>query len=450
LIQLSFKQTRSELMLRTASTLLFTSLERHNVAKVPLRTLIEGVQYGYTASATSTPVGPRFVRITDLKDGRIHWSGVPYCDCPDFAPYALKVDDILFARTGATTGKTHFVNQLAAEPAVFASYLIRVRPNRRITPGYLAAFFLSEQYWAQVVEQKEGSAQPNVNGDKLSRMLVPLADAHIQTCISLFMDAVAHKFSDPSFPLPELPPPLTEQRPLLERIDTLASKIHEARELKHEAVSRRVSLWLSALESEFANLTHSVQPLATILRRKKREVVLHPGAEYLPAGLTNQAKGIIAYPSISCSDTKYTSLFELAEGDLVYSKLKVWEGSLAIVPSKDKGRVVSSEFPTFEVAYDRVHRDYLDLWLRRPSLWKWLGDQVRGIGGRKIRVDEPTFLSAPIPLPPISQQEAVAARLQDFRQKTLDVKSFQNNSSVELEALLPAILDRAFRGELLT
>ena len=84
-------------MLRTASTLLFTSLERHNVAKVPLRTLIEGVQYGYTASATSTPVGPRFVRITDLKDGRIHWSGVPYCDCPDFAPYALKVDDILFA-----------------------------------------------------------------------------------------------------------------------------------------------------------------------------------------------------------------------------------------------------------------------------------------------------------------------------------------------------------------
>ncbi len=129
--------------------------------KCPFR-VSEKPQYGFTASAVAEEVGPKFVRITDLQGGRIDWEMVPYCQCPEPENYLLKPNDLLFARTGATTGKTYLVSEPPG--AVFASYLIRTRPKTGISAGYLYSFFQSENYWSQIIDEKEGSAQPNVNG----------------------------------------------------------------------------------------------------------------------------------------------------------------------------------------------------------------------------------------------------------------------------------------------
>src|SRR5438445_7065032 len=61
----------------------------------------ENPQYGYTQSATDRPVGPKFLRITDIQEGLVDWDGVPYCECPEFVigKYLLQPGDILFART---------------------------------------------------------------------------------------------------------------------------------------------------------------------------------------------------------------------------------------------------------------------------------------------------------------------------------------------------------------
>lgn len=240
-----------------------------------------------------------------------------------------------------------------------------------------------------------------------------------------------------------------EQKLLVNQIDALASKIEEAKRLRGEAAITRQSLWHSVVEREFLELAEFNGTVRQILSRVKRPVTLVPGEEYKPAGLTNQAKGIISYPPIDSSMTKYETLFQIHTDDLLYSKLKVWEGSLAIVLPEHHGRVVSSEFPMFTVDYERVSGDFLDLWLRRPSLWKSLGEQVRGIGGRKIRVDEATFLKATIPLPPRSIQREVAERLQACRQFIVESEGLQNSVHGELDALLPAILDQAFQGKLL-
>ena len=89
-------------------------------------------QYGYTESATTEPVGPRFLRITDIQNGRVNWDNVPYCSCPNPQPYFLKENDILFARTGATTGKSFLIRD--CPKAVFASYLICLRVRNTVTP----------------------------------------------------------------------------------------------------------------------------------------------------------------------------------------------------------------------------------------------------------------------------------------------------------------------------
>ncbi|MBU0495123.1 MAG: restriction endonuclease subunit S [Chloroflexi bacterium] len=133
-------------------------------------------QYGYTASAIDQPIGPRLLRITDIQNGQVNWKTVPFCDCPTPEKYLLQKDDILFARTGATTGKSFLVRD--CPESVFASYLIRLRVGKMVTAEYLYKYFQSPQYWSQIIDEKEGTGQANVNGRKLSniRVLIPSPD----------------------------------------------------------------------------------------------------------------------------------------------------------------------------------------------------------------------------------------------------------------------------------
>ena len=91
-------------------------------------------EYGFTESAVADEVGPKFFRITDIAENGVNWDTVPYCRCPEniFPKYELKENDILFARIGATTGKSYIVKN--PPQAVFASYLIRLRPLSNVVP----------------------------------------------------------------------------------------------------------------------------------------------------------------------------------------------------------------------------------------------------------------------------------------------------------------------------
>jgi type I restriction enzyme S subunit len=113
-----------------------------------IREICEHPQYGHTASAQHSPVGPKMLRITDIQDGRVDWPSVPYCRCDDVEKYRLKAGDIVFARTGATTGKSFLIRE--AQDSVFASYLIRLRVRSGILPEYLFCYFQSSQYWTAV------------------------------------------------------------------------------------------------------------------------------------------------------------------------------------------------------------------------------------------------------------------------------------------------------------
>jgi len=146
-----------------------------------LSSLSEKIEYGVTASATPSPVGPKFLRITDIQDGTVNWDDVPYCQISEEEGKAvnLKKGDIVFARTGATTGKSFLIHSCPPN-AVFASYLIRVRPTRRIDSIYLYGFFQSEAYWHQISKAVVGSTQPGVNATKLAELRIPAPPLPLQ------------------------------------------------------------------------------------------------------------------------------------------------------------------------------------------------------------------------------------------------------------------------------
>ena len=68
------------------------------------------------------------VRISDIQDGKVLWDTVPYCEISEdeIPTYLLGINDILFARTGGTVGKSYLVKEVPEE-AIYAGYLIRTR-----------------------------------------------------------------------------------------------------------------------------------------------------------------------------------------------------------------------------------------------------------------------------------------------------------------------------------
>lgn len=154
-----------------------------------LREIAEQIDYGVTASASELDTGSKFLRITDIQDGSVDWASVPFCDAPNGKLISARLEDgdIVFARTGATTGKSFLVKS-PPHGAVFASYLIRVKPSRAVEPGYLAHFFQSSGYWSQIKKKTQGAAQGGVNATSLSELKIPLPPLEQQRQIAAILD----------------------------------------------------------------------------------------------------------------------------------------------------------------------------------------------------------------------------------------------------------------------
>ena len=134
------------------------------------------IHYGYTASANQTLQDVRMLRITDIQNNTVDWSTVPGCEISteEATQYKLEKSDILIARTGGTIGKTFLVDKQPPVTSIFASYLIRVQGSSKIFDRYLKLFLESPVYWTQLQDGTRGAGQPNVNGQTLGKMHVPL------------------------------------------------------------------------------------------------------------------------------------------------------------------------------------------------------------------------------------------------------------------------------------
>ena len=141
-----------------------------------LSTLCANIEYGYTASASKNPVGPKLLRITDIESGEINWDSVPYCECSeaDKQKYRLNDGDIVFARTGST-GNSCLIK--SPPEAIFASFLIRIKLNQKLaSPEYVLKFFKSPLYWRVMNKQMRGGIQKGFNASMLAEMQVPIPE----------------------------------------------------------------------------------------------------------------------------------------------------------------------------------------------------------------------------------------------------------------------------------
>ena len=150
------------------------------------------IVYGYNAPAEDHG-DIRMVRISDIQDNKVVWEKVPFCKIPvkDIETYLLKPNDILFARTGGTVGKSYIVSDVPY-PSIYAGYLIRTQYSDLLCPQYLKFFMESPLYWEELKEGTTATAQPNCNGKKLASMLLPVPPKMEQVRIVARLEEIVH------------------------------------------------------------------------------------------------------------------------------------------------------------------------------------------------------------------------------------------------------------------
>ena len=378
---------------------------------------ILGPQYGANARAIP-PRGnrPRYIRITDLSvDGQLLPQTYAEADLNDWESFLLEEGDLLFARSGATVGKT-YIYTTAHGLCIFAGYLIRFRLNPAIVdPKYAFYFTQSPTYQEWIASKKRVAAQPNINGTEYATLGFPL-------------------------------PPLSEQRrivEILDRADALRKKRAEA-DAKAERIMPALFIkmfgdpatnpkgWKKArLDSnDIVKIgTHLVDP------NQPRYINLpHVGGDNI-----ERDTGRIISPKIVRDSDIRSAKFYFTKDHILYCKIRPYLNKVAfpqfegvcsadIYPLLPNKKLVTPFFlmallrSEAFLSYARIHSERL----RMPKLNR------EQLGGYEII------------LPPIRMQELFECYIKEL----LARRQQQRNVGKNLEHIFANLLYRAFSGEL--
>ena len=373
--------------------------------------IAESIDYGLTASSTAASVGPKFLRITDIQNGNVNWDEVPFCIATDGPKkqHQLQVGDIVFARTGATTGKSYLIKYCPVD-AVFASYLIRVRPNAKVDPVYLSHFFRSSWYWAQVERAARGVAQPGINASVLASLRMPL-------------------------------PPMAEQR----RISTILNAADSVRLGFLARASRLTALKTSFFSRAYAKAKDSktAQELAigdfcvtgsgTTPSRQKADIYFGGAIPWVKSSELRERPILRTEESISERALRDTALRMLPIDTVLLAMYGATIGRVGIlkVPATTN-QAICHVIPDLKVAEPSYV--YYALQLKSEDL------TAKGVGGAQPNINQEIVRQTSMLVPPLTEQRSVLARMDEID----GLYQVSERGVLLAEALVAGLRDEAF------
>lgn len=174
------------------------------VYQVEWKTLEEVAKfnYGYTDKAKDTG-DIRFIRITDIdENGYLKSNDKKYISLTEESRnYLVRHGDLLMARTGATYGKTLFID--TDEASAYASFLIKITPSEKLNSRYYWHFSKSTLYWKQANNLVSKAGQPQFNANSLKNIRIPVPSLEIQSRIVQVLDNFDMVCNDLNIGLPK-------------------------------------------------------------------------------------------------------------------------------------------------------------------------------------------------------------------------------------------------------
>lgn len=329
--------------------------------------------------------------------------------------YQIELGDLVYNRLFAWKGSFAIAGSDTAGGFVSGEFPVFRVNALRADPSFLHLYLSQEKIWTEM--QRISSGQTNI-----SRL----------------------RLKEPVFLRMEVPlPPLDEQRRIAQRVDSLAGRIARAQALRR-AVLQEGDLLLRSMLADKSFGPPVLIPMRELLRLRDPDILVDPNETYQFAGVYSFGRGCFRGTVRTGGQFAYRTLTRLRTDDFTYPKLMAWEGAYAIVPPECDGLVVSTEFPVFELDKSKVLPATLAVYFRDPAIWETLSGQSTGTNVRRRRLNPQVFLNHKFPLPPMQQQLA----LQRVATRLAALTPLQAETQRELDALLPSILDKAFKGEL--
>ncbi len=458
------------------------------------------IHYGYTESATSEDTGTKFLRITDIQNNTVDWQSVPFCKIggKESERYLLSENDLLFARTGATVGKSFLIRGQIPK-SIFASYLIRIILSKEINATFVYNFFQSSYYWLQIRENQLGIGQPNVNGTILSTLTLPLPPLPEQSRIVARIEELFTKLDAGVAALRRLQKQLKRYRQAVlrdavtgeltrqwrkdEAADS-ASSLESGADLLKRILRERRARWEAAQLEKFAAAGKT--PKNDDWKRKYQEPAAPDTANLpeLPDGWTRVSIGqiiedlkygtsqkcsyenvgvpVLRIPNvgngvINRSDLKYAELPETE-----YEQLKLKAGDILLIRSNGSVSLVGKTALVRESESDFAYAGYLIRLRLNPSFIysgylqiAFASNEMRiqielparsTSGVHNINSDEVKALQTP--LPPLAEQQAIVAEVERLLSVADALAQTVERGLKQAARLRQSILKRAFAGRL--
>lgn len=329
----------------------------------------------------------------------------------DASRFEIRSDDLIYNDMWARKGSVAIVPPELAGSVASSHFPTFELDRGLIEPRYLHWFFKTPSFWDECESASRGSTGRN-QIKRRTFLAIPI-------------------------PLPSL----AEQRRVVARIEVMAAQINEARTLCNQAMEETEALLRSILVHDAKAKS---TPMRDLVKLRSPDVLVRADETYQFAGVYCFGRGVFKGERKSGMDFAYPRLTRVRAGEFVYPKLMAWEGALGVVPPECDDCVVSTEFPVFEINEEKVLPEVLDIHFRTPAVWPELAGESTGTNVRRRRLNPQDFLSYEMPLPSRETQ----LTLKEVKKQVDALKRLRTETAVELDALLPAILDRAFKGEL--
>lgn len=236
-------------------------------------------------------------------------------------------------------------------------------------------------------------------------------------------------------------PPLAEQKRIVGRIEELAGKIEEARALR-EGVAKDIEALTISLHLDLA-ANHRVY-LSDIIELYEEQTTIEPGNSYPQVGVRGFGQGLFPKEAVVAGETTYRYFNYLYQGAIVLSQVKGWEGAIGVCPAELEGWFSSPEYRTFRCLAGEANPEYLSYIFKSHWFLPFLQKATRGVGARRERTRPEQFLNIQIPMPPFDKQVKAVSILK----RCEETHRIGTEMCNELDSLMPAVLDRAFRGQL--
>ncbi|MCR4646991.1 MAG: restriction endonuclease subunit S [Oscillospiraceae bacterium] len=409
--------------------------------------LSQSIQYGYNAPAKQAG-RIKMVRISDIQDNKVLWDSVPYCDIDesDIDTYLLQANDILFARTGGTVGKSYLVKDVP-EDAIYAGYLIRTRYSNSLCSEYLKFFMESELYWTQLRNGTIATAQPNCNGKTLSNMIVPVpplseqhrivakieellpfierygkAEEHLTALNTTFPEALKKSILQEAVQ-GKLVPQNPDDEPasvLLERIRAEKQALIKAGKIKkdkHESVIvTRDKIPYEIPDSwEWCKLSD-----LAILENGDRSSKYPVEADYVESGIPFFGAKDIDGEMMSFQNVRFISqqkYDELGNGKLVDGDIIcLLRGSVGKTAKFEANEQFDTGFICAQMLIirllDKSLFGYISSYFKSPDYTNYVESKVTGTAVRQMPAKEMGNLL--IPLPPLNEQHRIVSKIEEI------------------------------------